>query len=131
MSIETNFIPATPRKYRKHQLVQNQSTPALSLVTAVYSINDALVTLTFNREINLDDLDVSAFWINDGIYTNQRLQGDSLATSDATSVQIAFTQVESYSGSTTTLDASALNGIKDASTSESWDGVTGYVLTIG
>ncbi len=118
------------RQKPKIQVLPPPAEP-LQLVSAVYSINDALVTLTFNREINLDDLDVSTFWINDGLYTNQRLQGDSFAADGTSAVQILFTQVESYSGSTTTLDASALNGIKAADDGASWAGVTGYELTIG
>lgn len=118
------FIP----KKKKPVPVRTRS---LELVSAVYSINDALVTLTFNQEINLDDLDVSTFWINDGLYTNERLQGDTFTADGTSSVQISFTQVEAYSGITTTLDAGGLNGIKAADDGTSWAGVTGYVLSIG
>ncbi len=105
--------------------------PILQLVSAVYSTIDAMVTLSFNRPIIADDTNPSAFWINDGIYAQQKLQGATFSAFESNSIQVWFDQVESYTSSTCTLDVQALNGIKDAATGSSWNGVTGFELEVG
>ncbi len=125
-----------PPKKRKGKLIEPEpGVPvppvALVLVSAVYSINDSLVTLTFNRQINIEDVDTHAFKIDDGLYANQKLDGATYGPDGGYGITVYLDQVESYSSSTCLMNVSAGNGIKDAITGTAWGGVTGYPVTIG
>ncbi len=105
--------------------------PPFSLVSAIYSINDSLVTLTFNRAINIDDTDTHAFKVYDGVYVDQILDGATYGPYESNGIIIYFDQIEAYSGTGCTMNVTAGNGIKDAITGAAWGGVSGYELTIG
>ncbi len=119
------------RVARKRRPMLKIEQDALVLVSAIYSVNDAMVTLTFNQPINMDALDTHAFTIHDGIYAQQILDGATYGPYESSSVQIWFDQVESYESSTCTMTATSSSGIVRASDGAEWAGVTNFELTTG
>ena len=98
------------------------------LVAAAYSPGDA-VELTFDRAIDASGVVGSAIVVDDGGDTGYRFVSNGASSMlDPQTVRLELVGVEPTSSTTTTLDASAGNGIVAVDDGGAWNGVSGLPL---
>jgi hypothetical protein len=100
----------------------------LVLVAATFVAGDA-VTLTFDRAIDASGVVGSAIVVDDGGDTGYRFRANGYVTMiDPQTARLEVVDVEPTSSTTTTLDASAGNGIVAVEDGGAWPGVVGLAL---
>ena len=123
-------IPPTPaRIYRKRKPTAAKA-PAAALVLTAASIDDdvSMVTMQFDRPIDISELDVTTIQVGT-ITTGGLYQGDGSPTlSDARTVQVALTGIGEYPYTNVKLFADASNGIKAVNDGGTWAGTGGTNL---
>jgi hypothetical protein len=130
MSTAPGFTGIKPRRRRKRRAAVMSSSPSAPvLVSATFTIDDGgVLTLTFDRDVQLVSYDGSAISVVDGP-GESRFDGAGGATmSGTTSVVVLTTYADVASGDDVELTASAATGIVSVDGSIAWTGATGLVL---
>ena len=120
--------PSKPfRKNKKRLAIGTPGPVPLVLVSAGYSSN--VLTLQFDRPVNIDLIDLSQFTVDDGVVGHTVL-GDGFHPQQPDPVTVLFdvSEQEAYDGSQVLLNASADTGIVAVDDGGTWAGVSGMVI---
>jgi hypothetical protein len=126
MNTLPTFIPARRRIGRKRRRPTAQVAP-LTLTGAGFTLDgvDALLTLSFDRDITIDFLDGSAITVDDASDSSQHYAATGPATlTSAQSVEIECIALGPATGGGVRLNATSANGIRDEIDGTVWSGVT-------
>jgi hypothetical protein len=116
-------IPFIPQKKRERAAI---ASPVL--VQAIYSNEDWLLTLTFDRAIDITHFDGSQFTVRDGVFNGKVWVAESPpSVLDPATICMALDPVEDYAGEDVRMTATAMNGIV-AVDGGAWEGVVDLVL---
>ena len=124
------FIAAPARDFSKRKRMIAASA-TLQLISATYEANDRTVTLTFNQDINTDNMTLSAFVVTDAEYQNEVLEGVTTTGLTANSVTIEMEMIGTTGGGGVSLTVDIGNGIVPATGGDEWTGVSGLALPFG
>src|SRR4051794_32272413 len=98
---------------------------ALTLVAASYDENVAVLTLTFDRAVDIAGLDPSAITVKDGALNQAIYPGTAEVTLiNPTTFSIGLTVVDDYDSEETPLTATSATGIVAINDGGTWPGVT-------
>ena len=101
----------------------------LVLVSAAYEWEEARVTLTFDRAINVDGFDPLLLLVSDADVQGVRYEGSGVITLIGPAVvRIGLAEIGPSIGPGVTLTATAGAGIIAADDAAAWAGVTGLEL---
>jgi hypothetical protein len=105
------------------------ATPAaLTLVSAAFDDGALTLTLTFDRAIDIAGIDVSAFWVDDGV-VGFRYQGWDTASLDGpATVLVQMNGIDDSTVPDVVMNVSAGSGIVAADDGASWAGATDLPL---
>ena len=124
------FLPAKPRISRKRRAVlasSNEPGAPLTLVSGVWEVG-GLVTLTFDRAVDVAGIVPTAFIVHDGP-TGFSYQGISVYDhSTPQTVTVEMGGIAEYEGPRVLLDAASANGIVAVDDGGTFAGVTGLEL---
>jgi hypothetical protein len=122
------MIPDIPFIYqRKHEHVATKLASPV-LVEAIYSNEDWLLTLTFDRAIDVSRFDGSQFTVRDGVYNRKVWIAESPpSVLDPVTICMSLDAIEDCGAPDVRMWATASNGIV-ATDGGAWDGVSGLVL---
>ncbi len=126
MLIESKFIPAKPRVYRKKPIGATDVSQGPSLASATYDSTELILVLAFQSAVNVAGFDGSAFIINDPTVHNQTFLGTGgVQVLSAEIIQIMLEPSGPATGPQTVLNVTGSNGITSES-GASWSGVVDY-----
>jgi hypothetical protein len=129
MDPQTIFLPAKPRVHRKRPNVAPSPVSTLTLVAAEYIDAFPAVVVTFDRAVDVAGFDPAAITVNDAGNEWQLSGAGPVVVLSPTSVRLMLVVTESFTGPSTTLTASAANGIVAADDDAApWAGCTALVL---
>ena len=116
------------RKGRSH--AEPPPPAALTLVSAGYDPGEVLLTLTFDRAIDIASINASVIHVNDDSYALLLLAGDPGAVSllDPATVQLGLIDAGASTPGPITLSAAGSNGIIAVDDGGTWPGATDLVL---
>lgn len=132
-STPLDFIPRKqfPRRRRRHDVVSSPPTPAaLTLTAADASISDdkSQVTLTFDRDVDVSAMNVTAIRVGT-ISTGNLYQGDGVpSVFGGQIVEIDLVAIDTYPETNVKLFADADNGIVAVDDGGTWVGTGGTTL---
>ena len=126
-----------PKRVRKSSRVLEQDvvvvpTPPpvpvpLNLTYAAYDGIGLTIALSFDRAIDILNLDVSRVQVNDGVFTHSVYRGNGVANLiDANTVQFGLAQIDVSQGDTVLVSAFDDNNIVAADDGVHWLGVSDY-----
>src|SRR5689334_6449040 len=127
------MLTIPPTQFRKrHKPAKRKAAPApapppvaLTLVAASYDRGALMLTLQFDRAINIALLIGTAIVVNDGFGPQISLDATGAASLlDPATLQVQMIFVGPYTPINVTLDAIAPNGIVAVDDGGTWDGVT-------
>ena len=128
-TIPPGVTPAKRRVRRKRTRVVLSTAPgaALMLVSATYEVG-GLLTLTFDRAVDVAGIVPAAFIVHDGP-TGFSYQGISVYDhSTPQTVTVEMSGIAEYEGPTVLLNAASANGIVAVDDGGTWAGVNDVVL---
>jgi hypothetical protein len=130
MDPQSIFLPAKRRIGRKRKSGAVQTVAPLTLVLATYEdINPSVLSLTFDRDIDVTALDWTAIVVNDQPNTGQRWQGtDEFSQPDDATVRITLIATGPATPGPLTMSASAGNGIVARDDGAAWAGASNLEL---
>ena len=121
-------FPATAfRKRRGRERRRPAAVPLgpLTLVAATYDAGVPYIELTFDRAVDVSGLDGSQVTVNDGVEAGGFFAADGAVTViSPTTVRVELSELSSSSTPSTTLTATADNGIVAADDGAAWAGVS-------
>lgn len=120
-----NIPPERAQKRYRHK---PQQTMPLTLVSATYEPDYSVVTLTFNQDINTDEMDLDKIEVIDAQFTGLVFRGMTTTGLTPDSVTVEMMVIGPAIGSGVTLNVDAGNGIVATSDGSEWIGVTGVAL---
>jgi hypothetical protein len=100
----------------------------LTLISAVFDENEALLTLQFDRAVDISAFVGAAIGVKDGIFNMGQYQGLSASLIGPASVQITLDTVGSYFESNQLMSATPTTGIVAVDDGGTWPGVTDLPL---
>ena len=122
MSLPPVFIPA-PRRVRRKRRQVASSVPALVLIAADYEWEEARVTLTFDRAVNIDGFDGTLLLVDDAVEQGVRYEGSGVVTLIGPAVaRVGLAEIGASIGPGVTLTATAGAGIVAADDGAAWAG---------
>ena len=124
------LIPPLPSRYRKHAAAPAARPPgvALNLVAASFDDEVTVLTMQFDRAINIASINVAAITVGT-IITGNLYQGDGSATLvDPKTVQVPLTAIGEYDPTNSRLFATADSGIVAVDDGGTWAGTEGAYL---
>ena len=119
--------PAVSR--RRRRVKRKAEAPPLVLVSAAFDDAGVLLTLSFDRAINIAAYHGSVVYVNDGAITYLQYLATGAATLvDAKTVQIGLVAQGPWEGEDVYLEAGAGNGIVAVNDGGMWPGVVDWLL---
>ena len=132
MNISNTFTAAPRRISRKRKSVAAGTTPVqgLTLVAATYDSEvGPTLRLTFDRAIDIDDLDGTQIIVDDNASLNLKFDAIGAAVLETpTRVAITLHEIDSSEGTGDTLSATEESGIVASDDGGTWSGVTDLEL---
>jgi hypothetical protein len=130
------LLPAGPIRFRNRpQRKKKKSSappapPALMLVAASYDPGDILLTLTFDRAIDIASINAAVILVNDDSYAGLLLAGDSAGAVllDPATVQMPLIDAGASTPGPITMSAGATNGIVAVDDGGTWGGASDLTL---
>jgi hypothetical protein len=129
MAMLIRFIPQFHwRKERPRRIKTRPAPPGPVLVQAIYSHEDWLLTLAFDRTIDVSHFDGSQFTVRDGVFNGKVWIAESPpSVLDPMTICMSLDAIEDYAGPDVRMWATSLNGIV-AADGGAWEGVSDLVL---
>ena len=125
--LQGKFRRRRDRTWQPHEAPPEPA--ALVLVSATYDAGVPYIQLTFDRAVDVSGMDGSQVTVNDGIEAGGFFAADGAVTIvSPTTVRIELSELSSSSTPSTTLTATAGNGIVAADDGAAWAGVGGVGL---
>jgi hypothetical protein len=101
----------------------------LTLVSAAYDNDSVTLTLTFDRAIDIDAIDVTQVVVDDDVFTGSRLVGfESAVLVNATTVRVPLNPIDGAMHPDIHLTVEPGNGIVAVDDGGTWSGVTALEL---
>jgi hypothetical protein len=122
------------RRKRSKRPATNPTPPpaALVLVAASFSTGDgAIMRLTFDRAIDVGNVDTSQIVLRDGMFLHQQLVGNEVTVVDPTTIDLSMMATGPTGIAVQLLTASAMTGIVAVDNGGTWPGITNAELPIG
>ena len=123
------FILAKRRVRRKRRAVPTPPDAGPVLVAAAYDAGDQVLTIAFDRAVDVGNIVVEEFIVLDGnLGVEWAGTGDELTQPTPASVAMFMTDGGAYAGTGVTLNVSAANGIVAVDGGAAWAGAAGVEL---
>jgi hypothetical protein len=126
--------PLRPGRRKRRALASSEPTPAaLTLVAADFdaaAVPAPTLTLSFDRAIDIVDVDASQMTVDDGPSSGSVWQGGAGTPTliDPQTLQVPMSEFSASGSPVTTLTATAASGIRAADDGGAWPGVTDLEL---
>jgi hypothetical protein len=121
--------PKEFRKGRPKVKRSKESAPSLTLVAATYNSDSSYVDLTFDKAIDIDSMDPTVIYVDDGQimgFVYQGITGPELI--NPTTVRVLLNGIAESTASDIRLTVQAGNEIVPSAGGAEWAGVTGLGL---
>jgi hypothetical protein len=119
----SNYVKSSRRVTRK------KSAAALVLTAAAYDVSGPLVLLTFDRDIDIDAIDVGQFQVSDGELTMRRYLGTGAAEILGPQlVRVMLAEQAVITAGNVSMTVLAENGIIAVDDGGTWEGVNDLSL---
>ena len=122
-----SFQPRKPSHRRPRPTVPPDAAPpaTLTLVSAYYDENEAILTLAFDRAVDASGLSAAQIMVADGSFNAHTYAGSGAAVVvSPTTIQVTLAITGAAAAGPVTMDASALTGLTAVDDGGTWAGVS-------